>query len=272
MLRPSILGAALAWAAMQPAYAQEGTSTIDDLSALKSEHGQPESDITLSGNAAFLTQYAKRGFTLSAERPAVQIEFDLFYKKIYYAGIFASNVNFGLGPSGQDLASKELDYYVGVAPTVGKWSFNIAVLYYSYPGAFDPDGEFSFVETWTGVGRSLFDDKLKLTLNNYWAPEYFAETGQNEILEFRAGWTFDKVWYFIPKLSGELAHQWGDLRQGGFDYTYWSAALTLGFNANPPLELEIRYVDSFDLNGFTCPPSGAFACNNLIVGSLKATF
>ena len=68
MLRPSILGAALAWAAVQPAYAQEQTSTIDDLSALKSEHGQPESDITLSGNAAFLTQYAKRGFTLSAER------------------------------------------------------------------------------------------------------------------------------------------------------------------------------------------------------------
>ena len=81
MLRPSILGAALAWAAVQPAYAQEETSTIDDLSALKSEHGQPESDITLSGNAAFLTQYAKRGFTLSAERPAVQVEFDLFYKR-----------------------------------------------------------------------------------------------------------------------------------------------------------------------------------------------
>jgi uncharacterized protein (TIGR02001 family) len=272
MLRPSILGAALAWAAVQPAYAQEGTSTIDDLSALKSEHGRPESDITLSGNAAFLTQYAKRGFTLSAERPAVQAEFDLFYKEIYYAGIWASNVNFGSGPSGQDLASMELDYYVGVAPTVGKWSFNIAVLYDSYPDAFDPDGEFSFVEIWTGVSRSLFDDKLKLTLYSYWAPEYFGETGQNEILELRAGWTFDKVWYFTPKLSGELAHQWGDLSQGGFDYTYWSAALTLGFNANPPLELEIRYVDSFDLNGFTCPPSGALACNNLIVGSLKATF
>ena len=33
-----------------------------------------------------------------------------------------------------------------------------------------------------------------------------------------------------------------------------------------------RYLDSFDMNGFTCPPSGVFACNNLIVGSLKATF
>ena len=48
--------------------------------------------------------------------------------------------------------------------------------------------------------------------------------------------------------------------------------MTLGFNAKPPLELEIRYVDSFDFNGFTCPPSGVDACNNLIVGSLKATF
>ena len=33
---------------------------------LRSKSEQPESDITLSGNATFLTQYAKRGFTLSA--------------------------------------------------------------------------------------------------------------------------------------------------------------------------------------------------------------
>jgi hypothetical protein len=113
---------------------------------------------------------------------------------------------------------------------------------------------------------------LKLTLFNYWSPEFFAETGPNETLELSAVWTFGKVWYFTPKLSGELGHQWGDLSQGGFDYSYWSAALTLAFNANPPLELQIRYADSFDLNGFTCPPSGAFACNNLVLGSLKATF
>jgi hypothetical protein len=89
------------------------------------------------------------------------------------------------------------------------------------------------------------------------------------VLELSAVWTFDKVWYFTPKLSGKLGHQWGDLSQGGFDYTYWSAALTLGFNAKPPLELE-RIALIF--NGFTCPPSGVDACNNLIVGSLKATF
>ena len=40
----------------------------------------------------------------------------------------------------------QLDYYVGFAPTVGKWSFNFAVTYNSYPGAFDPGGDFSYVE------------------------------------------------------------------------------------------------------------------------------
>ena len=219
MLRPSILGAALAWAAVQPAYAQEQTSTIDDLSALRSEHGQPKSDITLSGNAAVLTQYVKRGFALSAERPAVQVEFDLFYKEIYYAGILASNANFGSGPSGQDLASVETRLLRRVCPDRGQMELQPCSSFTtSYPGAFDPGGDFSFVEIWTGVSRNLFDDKLKLTLFNYWSPEFFAETGPNETLELSAVWTFDKVWYFTPKLSGELGHQWGDLSQGGFDY------------------------------------------------------
>src|SRR5262245_623062 len=91
------------------------------------------SDITLSGNAALLTQYVDRGITNSAERPAAQAEFDVYYKEIYYAGIWGSNVDFGAAPNGQELASLELDYYAGVAPTVGKWSFDIAAAYVAYP-------------------------------------------------------------------------------------------------------------------------------------------
>ena len=120
--------------------------------------------------------------------------------------------------------------------------------------------------------RSFFNDKLELKLYNYWSPEYFGETGNNDVLEFSYEWTFNKVWYFTPKLGGNVGHQWGDLSQGGYDYTYWSVALTLGFNRKPPLELEIRYWDTADFNGFACPSSGANACNNLVVGSLKATF
>ena len=181
-------------------------------------------------------------------------------------------MDFGAGPNGQELASIEIDYYVGITPTVGKWNFDIAAYYVAYPGAFDPDGEFDYVEIWTGVSRNFFNDKLELKLYNYWSPEYFGETGNNDVLEFSSEWTFNKVWYFTPKLGGKVGHQWGDLSQGGYDYTYWSVALTLGFNEKPPLELEIRYWDSSDFSGFTCPPSGVDACHNLVVGSLKATF
>ena len=251
VMRSGILGAALLGAAALPAYA--------------------ESDLTLTGNAALKTQYVDRGFTNSAEKPAVQPEFDLTYKEIFYAGIWGSNVDFGRGPNGQDLATIEIDYYAGVAPTLGKWSFDIAAYYVAYPGAFDPGGEFDYVEIWTGVNRTLLNDKLKLTLYNYWSPEYFGETGNNDVLEFSSEWTLNKVWYFTPKLSGKVGHQWGNLSEGGYSYTYWSAALTLGFNEKPPLELEIRYWDSFDVSGFTCSP-GVNACHNLVVGSLKATF
>ena len=94
-------------------------------------------------------------------------------------------MNFGSGRNGQDLASVEL---VGFAPTVGKWSFNFAVTYDSYPGAFDAGGDFSYVEIWTGVSRSFFDDELALTLYNYWSPEYFGGTGQNDVLELSPVW------------------------------------------------------------------------------------
>ena len=111
-----------------------------------------------------------------------------------------------------------------------------------------------------------------MKLYNYWSPNYFGETGNNDVLEFSYGWTFGKIWHVTPKLAGNFGHQWGTLSEGGYDYTYWSVALAFGFNETPPLELEIRYWDSFDVRGFTCPPSGVDACNNLVVASLKATF
>ena len=229
------------------------------------------SDITLSGNAVLTTDYVFRGFTNSAEKPAVQPEFDFTYK-IFYAGIWGSNLNYGVGPNGQDLASVEIDYWVGITPALGKWTFDFGAYYYTYPGAFDPDGEFDYLEILTGVSRNFFDDKLELKLENYWSAESFGETGENDVLEFSYAWTFNKVWYFTPKLGGNIGHQWGDLSQGGYSYTYWSVALTLGFNAKPPLELEIRYWDTADVEGFTCPPSGVNACGERVVGSLKATF
>ena len=96
-----------------------------------------ESGITLSGNAVFTTDYVFRGFTNSAEKPAVQPEFDLTYKN-FYAGIWGSNVNFGDAPNGKDLASVEIDYWAGITPTLGKWTLDIGRLLLHLSGRLRP--------------------------------------------------------------------------------------------------------------------------------------
>ena len=253
-MRSGILGAAFLAAAALPAYATSdivigGTPT-------PAPSANATSNIAIIGAAWFTTDYRDKGITASAEKPAVQSELYLYYKETYYAGFWASNVDFGAGPNGQELANIEIDYYAGVTPTLGKWNFDIAAYYDTFPGAFDPDGEFDDVVIWTGVDRSFFDEKLKLIIYNYWSPEYFGETGNNEVLEFSAEWNFNPIGYFSPKLSGQIGHQWGDLSQGGFNYTYWNVGLALGFNKNPPFTLDIRYWDTGGLRRLHLPTLG----------------
>jgi uncharacterized protein (TIGR02001 family) len=251
-VRPGLFGAVVLAASVAPA--------------------QAEGDIAISGNATLTTDYIFRGITNSAEKPAVQPALELYYKEIFYAGVWGTNVDFGSGANGQDLANIEIDYFAAITPTLGKWSFELAAYYYSYPGAFDPDGEFDYLEIWTGISRTFLNEKLTLKLMNYWSPDNFGETGNNDVLELQYQWAFQEVWYFKPKLVGLVGHQWGDKSAGGFDYTYWNVGFALGFNKKPQLELEIRYWDTGGFNGFTCPPSGVNACGERVVASLKATF
>ena len=124
----------------------------------------------------------------------------------------------------------------------------------------------------TGVSRNFFDDKLELKVENYWSPEYYGETGKNNVLEFSYAWTFNKVGYFTPKLGGNVGRQWGELSEGGFDYTYWSVALTLGFNEKLPLELEYSLLGHRRLQWLHVPVLGCECVQQSCRGVAKASF
>ena len=62
------------------------------------------------------------------------------------------------------------------------------------------NGNFDNFDLWSGVSRSLFDDKLEVKLYNYWSPNYFGETGNNDVIEFGYAWTFGKVGH-VSRLS-----------------------------------------------------------------------
>src|SRR5690606_18126498 len=82
----------------------------------------------VSYNVALTSDYVFRGVSQSDESVALQAGVD-YSKNIFYAGAWASTVDFGAGSD----ADYEVDFYAGVKPTAGNFSFDFGVIYYAYP-------------------------------------------------------------------------------------------------------------------------------------------
>lgn len=225
-------------------------------------------EFTLGGTAAFTTDYVFRGTSQTNQNPAVQASIDASYG-IFYFGMWGSNVDFGGSGTGQELATVEIDYYAGIAPTWQGISFDIGGLYYTYPGAFDPGAEFDYFELKTAASYTFFD-ALTLGIANYWAPEFFGEQGDGDALELTGEYAFSGQLFnfFSPSVSGLIGWQWVE---DNVDYTYWNVGLTLGFMDN--FAADIRYWDS-DLSDAGCVSfnGGINNCDARVVGTISASF
>jgi uncharacterized protein (TIGR02001 family) len=242
IIKSCVLGAALAAAVALPAQAQD-------------------KKLTLSGTAVLTTDYIFRGISFTGNQPAVQASFNATYG-IFYAGAWASNIEL-------DGTSIEIDYYAGITPTWRGISFDIAALYYTYPGANDPLFELDYFEVKTKAAYT-FAERLTLGVTNYWSPEFTAETGDADALELSAAYAFrGKLFnFFSPSISGGVGFQWIEELE---DYTYWNVGLTLGFLEH--WSVDVRYwdtdyseVDCFAYTGISS------TCDERVVGTLTATF
>ena len=155
-IKSCVLGAALAFALAAPAQADE-------------------KKLTLSATTVFTTDYIFRGVSNSDENPAVQPEFDLYYG-IFYAGIWGSNTDFGDGV--------EIDYYAGITPKWGPVTFDIAGLYYSFPGFTSID----YFELKTGA--TIAKGSWSFRVTNFWSPDNFGLGVDSDAVEGAAGYTF----------------------------------------------------------------------------------
>lgn len=229
-------------------------------------------ELSLSATATMTTDYVFRGISQTSNDPAVQGSFDASYG-IFYAGIWASNVDFGsvINPANgtpTTLADVEIDYYVGMAPTWNGISFDFAALYYTYPSAFDPGAEFDYFELKTGASYTFYE-ALTLGIANYWSPEFSGELGEGDALELSAEYAFSSKLFnfFSPSVSALVGWQWVDDNGGWDPYTYWNAGLTLGFMEN--WSADIRYWDT-DLSGSDVS-AGTFS-DARVVGTISASF
>jgi uncharacterized protein (TIGR02001 family) len=239
MLKRAIVGTALLAGLAAPAYAEDAK-------------------LTLSGSATFATDYMFRSISNTNQLPAVQPEIDLTYGK-FYAYMWGSNTAFG--------ENIEIDYGAGITPKWAGIDFNIAGLYYTYPGADDID----YFELRTSAAHTF--DKLTLSIGNWWSPDNFGLGTQSDAIEFGASYAFaGKLFnFFTPSISGVVGRQLYEKTEIVADYTYWNVGMTLGF-----LKIwsaDVRYYDT-DYSQAEClnNSGGAHNCDARAVGTIKATF
>ena len=187
-------------------------------------------EVTVSGNVALATDYAFRGISQSDESPAIQGGFDLSAGS-FYAGTWASNINFGTGG-----ANMELDVYGGYKFALSSVNIDVGVIGYLYPGAADDGAELDY---WEGYIKPSIALTKNFTLGGalYYSPEFTGDSGDAFYYEVNGALALTDA----LSVSGAVGMQTVDTPfiNGEDNYTTWNlggtySAMGLGF--------DLRYV------------------------------
>jgi uncharacterized protein (TIGR02001 family) len=238
----------------------------------------------LSANVDIATQYVFRGYSQTAEGPAIQGGFDVTCG-IFYAGVWASNLDFQAGTGSFDVngfpydASIEMDWYLGIKPVTGRITWDLGVIYYSYPNRQNPGLDLNYFELKVGGSAEIWKDGT-FGVTVFWSPDYQLESGSTWTVETSFAQVLPKVGMFTPTFSALIGYQKNEgdasylFSYGNTDdnYLYWNAGLTLGFHEK--WSLDFRYWDTnLEHNGPSAYCKGAtFQCNERFVATLKFTY
>ncbi len=176
--------------------------------------------ITISGTS----DYIFRGISLTQSDPAFQpfIEFTYGNPNLtWYFDLWGSNIHTG----SRAFQPWELDMYAGVRPVTGPISWDLGVLYYTYPSAPVRGGdyvEFKVAATITPITN------LTLTAIGFATPDQGNNSPLTETGELDVAYTLPAYGAFTPTLSGAVGYTNSE-RAGWFsgadNYTYWNAGL-----------------------------------------------
>lgn len=189
-----------------------------------------------SANVALTSDYVFRGISQSNENPAIQGGVD-YTNGQFYAGTWASSIDFGTNASGtHSAADLELDVYGGVRPTLGPFSLDLGVIGYLYPGSTDDFGNYDY---WEGYARASVAPTQHTTLAvaAYYSPDFTNESGEAWYVEANGSAALSDA----LSVSGAVGYQTVDtpIFASTDHYTTWNVGATYtthGFG------FDLRYV------------------------------
>ena len=263
-----VLGAAATGLALMAASPALADGSFDG--SLKDELSPAGRSFEWSFNIGATSDYVFRGISQRDEKPALQGGVDFSYG-IFYAGVWSSVIEFG-DPTDAEV---ELDFYAGIKPEWQGISFDLGVIYYTYPGANDDNslaGELNFVEVKFGASASPVQN-LTVGGTVYYSPEFTGEVGEVWTFEGSAAYQLPQFLAFTPTISALIGYEVGDASEGfrvespnDDDYLYWNAGLSLEVEK---LTLDFRYWDTdIGSSGMLCSK----LCDERFVFSAKVTY
>ncbi|ADJ23807.1 conserved hypothetical protein [Hyphomicrobium denitrificans ATCC 51888] len=188
--------------------------------------------ITLTGTS----DYIFRGISSNDQLPAFQPFIEFTYG-IAYVNFQGSNI-------AEPLAPFEMDISAGIRPVTGPVSWDIGVLYYTYPASQAGWGATDYVEFKVGASITPVTN-LTLGLTGYWTPDQGGAAGETETVEGNISYTLPKFAIFDPTLSGTLGYTNGDGPNYFLgkvdDYTYWNVGVKLAVDK---YFMDFRYWDT----------------------------
>ena len=248
-MRKSILGlSAVALATLSvPALAQD----------------EPTPELTVTGNAAVVSDYRFRGISQTDKRFALQGGITVTHESGFYVSTWGSSIDDYVA-AGSD---QELDLIAGYSRTFGAATVDVGVLYYYYPGSGGANTD--FVEPYASIKGTFGPATAKLSA---------AYAPKSRALSVDGGLTREDNLYVAGDLaasvpntplgvSAHLGHSFGpSYLTIGDEYTDWSIGATYTWSH---LTFGVSYVDT-DKSLYS--PSGRNVSKAGVVGSITASF
>ena len=120
----------------------------------------------VSANVGVVSNYFFRGVTQTDDGAAVQGGLDYAHESGFYAGTWASTVDFSYveddGTVVDDPTSYEIDLYAGYGGSIGDLGYDVGYVYYAYPDGDDLD----FGELYGSLTYSYVTAGLAYTVNS----------------------------------------------------------------------------------------------------------
>jgi uncharacterized protein (TIGR02001 family) len=272
-----------------------GPAQADGYRSMK-DAPKPEERCKHSANVALTTEYVFRGISQTKEGPAIQGGYDLTCG-IFYAGVWASNLDWGgtglFGIPGNSVANIEMDWYLGIKPVTGHITWDLGIIYYSYPnsaklgldalGAVDRR-DYNYLELKVGASTEIWKDGT-IGVTVFYSPEYQYEAGSVWTTEASFTQNFPKFsalhreW--TPSFSALLGWQKATSDKAVYinnitgdsdSYLYWNAGVSFGFLDKWSIDLRYWDTNIDKAPGFGSCSVDLFSCDQRFIATLKFTY